>query len=310
MGPLVSVIMPAYNAEKFIGEAISSIVKQTYENFELIIVEDASTDNTLAEIKKFKDQRIKLLCNEKNKGISYSTNRGIELSQGKYIALLDDDDIAELDRLRLQVAYLEEHEDIDILGGRYSEIDEEGNVIHYHNIPRNNPKYIKAMLLFHFMDFANGSIMMRKEFLEKNHLRFQENCYGMQDFRLYIESSKIGNISSIEQFVMRHRIHEKNETKRRKNENGKERAETFASFQKYSLEKSGFSLESDELDLFTRVFAEVGVCNSLEEWNSIYTLFKKMLRQAKEMEIDYYSELKHFMRAQLAQKYCTFDVFE
>lgn len=307
--PLVSVIMPAYNAERFIGEAILSILNQTYENFELIIVEDSSTDNTLAEIKKWNDQRIRLFCNEENKGISYSTNRGIALSKGEYIALLDDDDIAEPERLSIQVEYMRKNTDIDIVGGRYMEIDEEGNIIQYYNIPRNNPKYIKAMLLLHFVDFANGSAMIRKDFIEKNHLSFQENCYGMQDFRFYIESSKVGKISSVKEVVMRHRIHENNETKRRKNENEKERAETYASFQKYSLERSGFLLDEEELNVLTKVFAEAGGCNSREEWNLIFELFKKMLEQAKKMNVDYYDELKHFLRMKLSEKMCSFDVF-
>lgn len=308
--PLVSVIMPAYNAERFIGEAILSILNQTYKNFELIIIEDSSIDNTLAEIEKWKDQRIRLFCNEKNRGISYSTNRGIALSKGEYIALLDDDDIAEPERLSIQVEYMRKNTDIDIVGGRYMEIDEEGNIIQYCNEPRNNPKYIKVMLLFHFMDFANGSVMIRKEFIEKNHLSFQENCYGMQDFRFYIESSKIGSISSVNQFVMRHRIHENNESKRRRRENSKERAETLAAFQKYSLERSGFLLDIEELNLFTKVFAEAGGCDSMEEWNLIFQLFMKMVEQAKKMNVDYYDELKHFLRVKLSEKLCTFEVFK
>ena len=146
MNPLVSVVMPAYNAEKFVGEAITSILHQTYRNLELIIVEDCSIDNTLKEIEKFHDERIKLLRNPVNKGIAYSTNRGIEVSRGKYIALMDDDDISEPDRIKLQVDFLEERQSIDILGGRYCEINENGDILQYHNIPRNNPKTRNRLL--------------------------------------------------------------------------------------------------------------------------------------------------------------------
>ena len=88
MKPLVSVIMPAYNGEKYIGAAIESILNQTYGNWELIIIEDKSTDNTLDVIQKYKDSRISLYLNPCNKGIAYSTNLGITQSKGKYIARL------------------------------------------------------------------------------------------------------------------------------------------------------------------------------------------------------------------------------
>ena len=95
MNPLVSVVMPAYNGEKYIGESIESILRQTYDDLELIIVEDKSTDHTLQVIQTYSDTRIHLYTNERNLGISYSTNFGIDHSNGKYIALLDDDDLAD-----------------------------------------------------------------------------------------------------------------------------------------------------------------------------------------------------------------------
>ena len=155
MKPLVSVVMPAYNGEKYIGEAIESILNQTYTDFELIIIEDKSTDHTLQAIQKYKDSRIHLYTNSYNRGISYSTNLGISHSKGKYIALLDDDDLALKRRLEWQVAFMEEHAEIDILGGRSAMIDESGNFIRYDKEPIYNSNYIKANLLFYNKKFAN-----------------------------------------------------------------------------------------------------------------------------------------------------------
>ncbi|MCI8465867.1 MAG: glycosyltransferase family 2 protein [Lachnospiraceae bacterium] len=148
MDPLVSVIMPAYNGEKYIGEAIESVLNQTYGNLELIVVEDKSTDATPDLIRRYQDSRIRLYFNDRNQGIAYSTNLGIEKSRGKYIALLDDDDIALERRLEWQVDFLEKHEEIDVLGGRSALIDKDGNFIGYDKEPIYNPKYIKANLLF------------------------------------------------------------------------------------------------------------------------------------------------------------------
>lgn len=303
MDPLVSVIIPSYNGEKFIGESIESILEQTYENWEIVIIDDASTDHSLEVIKTYKDKRIKLFCNEVNKGIATSTNRGIQESRGEYIALLDDDDIAEKDRLALQVKYLETHKEIDILGGRTTLIDELGEIIDYCDIPRNNPKYLKAMLLFGCFSFFNSTAMIRREFIEKNHLQYENGCYGMQDLKFYIESSKLGNISSIPQFLLRHRIYGGNETDRNFQFFKNERERMFARFQCESLKKSGFRLTNKELMLINKVLAERdGKCDSIQEFNQLYWIFHKLLQQGRESKVDYLDELGHVCRVKMAEQ--------
>lgn len=106
-GPLVSVSMPAFNSERYIAEAIESILAQTYQNFELIIVDDGSTDRTREIIESFTDPRIIKVYSDRNRGLITTRNRIAQLAKGKYLALLDADDRAFPDRLALQVAYLE-----------------------------------------------------------------------------------------------------------------------------------------------------------------------------------------------------------
>ncbi len=115
--PLVSVLMPAYNAEKYIAEAIESILNQTYKNFELIIIDDASTDNTFDISQRFKDKRVILIRNEKNLYIADNRNKALSFAQGKYIVWQDADDISYSYRLEKQVAFMEEHLEIGICGG-------------------------------------------------------------------------------------------------------------------------------------------------------------------------------------------------
>jgi len=107
--PLVSIVMPSHNREKFIGEAIDSMLCQTFSDFELIIVDDGSDDNTLLEIKKFKDLRIKVLQHEVNQGNYVARNTGMAIAKGRYIAVMDSDDIALPNRLQLQVDFLNSH---------------------------------------------------------------------------------------------------------------------------------------------------------------------------------------------------------
>ena len=303
MKPLVSVVMPSYHCEKFIGEAIESVFGQSYKNWELVIVEDGSKDHSLEIIQADEDERIKLFCNKENTGIAEATNRGIWESQGKYLALLDADDIAEKNRLALQVDYLEAHEEIDVLGGRTTLINELGELIDYSNIPRRNPKYIKAVLLFRCLDFWNSTAMIRRDFVKKHGLHYENGCYGMQDYRFYMECSKVGNISSIDAFLSRHRFHRENETERNFRVYSAERARTYAQFQTYSLQKSGFHLTEDALSLIHKALAERdGRCDSIQELEQLYEVFCELLSQGNEMKIDYLEELEHVCKVNLAEQ--------
>src|SRR3989344_1627663 len=131
--PVISVIMSAYNAEKYVGESIESIINQTFKNWELIIFEDGSIDNTKEIITKYskKDSRIKAFFNKKNIGyIGFikNLNNGIKLSKGKYIARMDADDICMVDRLEKQYYLLEKNPSLFLVGSGAKIINEKGNV--------------------------------------------------------------------------------------------------------------------------------------------------------------------------------------
>lgn len=124
-GPKISVVMPVYNEEKYIGEAIESILHQTFEDFEFIIINDGSTDRTKSIISSFSDARIKVLT-QTNKGLTQSLNKGLSVSTGEYIARMDGNDISLPCRLQKQVEYLESHPRIGLVGAYYLNIDEKG----------------------------------------------------------------------------------------------------------------------------------------------------------------------------------------
>lgn len=126
---MISVIMSVFNTAKYVGEAIESVLKQTYTNFEFIIVDDASTDNSLEIIRKYESQdpRVIVITNEVNLGISKSRNRGLAIARGEYIANMDSDDINMVDRFELQVNHFASNPDTLVLGGRHKVIDAQGN---------------------------------------------------------------------------------------------------------------------------------------------------------------------------------------
>ena len=303
MKPLVSVVMPAYNGEKYIGEAIESILNQTYTDFELIIIEDKSTDHTLQAIQKYKDSRIHLYTNSYNRGISYSTNLGISHSKGKYIALLDDDDLALKRRLEWQVAFMEEHAEIDILGGRSAMIDESGNFIRYDKEPIYNSNYIKANLLFYNKKFANCTTMIRKSFITENNLKYQDNCLGMQDFKFFIDSSKVGRLTSIDRLIHLKRIHKEEETVRRMKTCAAQRAGLYAEFQRESIKKSGFVLSEENLRAINEMMTETSKKSySREDAARLFKALKEMIRQAREMNVDYITELEYACKKILGER--------
>lgn len=128
MQPLVSIIMPLYNGEKFIRGTLESVLAQTYENWELIIIDDYSIDNSYYIIKDYKDERIHYYKNIKNIGVAYSRNKGMELARGEYIAFLDSDDIWNKDKIEKQVKYIIENK-IEIVHSNYYFCDEKDLII-------------------------------------------------------------------------------------------------------------------------------------------------------------------------------------
>ena len=136
--PKISVLMSAYNAEKYIAEAIDSVLSQSFSDFEFIIINDGSTDQTEAIVKKYQDERIRYFFQE-NTGLSKALNYGLKLSEGKYIARLDADDICYPNRLELQYDFMKSNPNFVLCGSYTDVIDENGNFIYtFNNIPNSN----------------------------------------------------------------------------------------------------------------------------------------------------------------------------
>lgn len=209
--PAVSVLMPAYNAEKYIGEAIDSILLQTFKNFELIIIDDASTDNTWRVIKSFlkKDKRIIAHKNKKNLKLSKTLNLAIEKSKGLYLARMDADDWSYPDRLEKQYEYMEKNNKVGILGGTMEITDNKGNIIgkrKYANID----KKLRGDI-FWFSPFSHPLIMIRKSILEKAG-NYNPIFNPAEDYELYFRIGKFSKFANISDILLRYRIVEESMT--------------------------------------------------------------------------------------------------
>jgi len=198
--------MPIYNCELYLDEAIQSVLTQTYTNFEFIIINDGSTDETLNIIKAYsnQDKRI-VLINRKNKGLVYSLNEGIDMASGEYIARMDADDISLPGRFKQQVEYMIS-ENLDICGGHYFLINEDGAINGLNLTPRTHDMCCLSMISK--VPFAHPSVIIKKEFIDKHGLRYGQSKYKIsEDFDLWIRLFNNGAIfGNVDDVVIKYRV--------------------------------------------------------------------------------------------------------
>lgn len=201
--PKISVLMPAYNAEKYIKEAVDSILTQTFSDFEFIIIDDGSTDRTAEIVNGYSDNRIRFCPNEKNMGVAATLNRGLGLARGEYIARMDADDISKAERFSKQVGYLDAHADVAVCGTSV-EVFCDGAVIGT-RFPSTEPEKLKEDLFFS-CGIAHPSVMMRKAtILEIG--GYDTAFNGMEDYELWCRVAEKNKIAVLPEILFRYRIH-------------------------------------------------------------------------------------------------------
>jgi len=201
--PKISVVMAVYNEEKFLEESVDSILNQTFKDWELVIVNDCSTDNSLNIIKSYmkKDKRIRLVNNKKNGGCPDSRNDGLKISKGEYIAILDGDDVSHPKRLEKEVNYLEKNPHIFLVGSSAVYINEEGKEIR--RFRKYNDHEMLAWRLPQSCGIVHSSIMFRNEGLIYNNY-----FKGASDYKFYLDLlSKGKNLTNLPEFLVRYRLH-------------------------------------------------------------------------------------------------------
>ncbi len=165
MQPKVSVVMSVYNGEKYLREAVDSILGQTFRDFEFIIVDDGSTDNTWAILQSYDDPRVILVRNEENIGLTKSLNKGLAIAQGEYIARMDADDVSLPERLEKQVAYLDEHPEVGLIGTSVEIIGKEGERLAVLRRPMDPPLITWSLLFDNCL--VHSTVMYRRSLVEK-----------------------------------------------------------------------------------------------------------------------------------------------
>lgn len=239
--PRVTVLMSVHDGERYLREAVDSVLRQTLTDFEFLIVDDASGDGSVSLVESFADPRIRLVRNPENLGLAASLNRGIDLARGAYIARMDFDDVSLPGRLAAQAAFLEARPHVSACGSWVELIGERaGHVWRY----PTEPDAIRCRLLFE-SPLAHPSVMIRKAHLDETGLRYDPAFRRAQDYDLWVRAVPRLILSNVPEVLMRYRIHPGQAGER----NFREQQEFAGRVRRAQLERLGIPPSPEEFSI-------------------------------------------------------------
>ena len=200
--PTITVLMPVYNCELYIREAVESILNQTFRDFEFLIIDDFSTDTTLQICKSFQDDRIVIIEKEKNSGYTNSLNYGLSIAKGKYIARMDGDDISLPERFAKQVAFMEANDNVVVCGTTFSVIGT-GSLIY---VPETHDQIVTGML--QECKIAHPSVMLRNIVFVENNIIYDTHLEPAEDYALWVQLVGFGKLHNLQECLLQYRVHD------------------------------------------------------------------------------------------------------
>lgn len=241
--PAISVLLPVYNGAQCIESAVKSILDQTFTDFELIIINDASTDSSEYIIKSFTDSRIRYVSNQANLGLSKSLNKGIDLCEGTYIARMDQDDIALPERFKTQLEFMEYHEEIGLCGSWFQNFGAHDSVEEL-----ETEHYNIVFKLLHQFHMLHPSWFIRKSFIEQHELKYDPNTIA-NDYDFITRFVTIGKVANVPKVLMKYRQDPKSLSKQ------KEKQIKLESYDIKNIlfQSIGLKLTNKELDLYEKL---------------------------------------------------------
>lgn len=272
--PLISVVMPLYNAERFVGESIESLLAQTLSDFELIVIDDCSTDGSAAVVEELqrRDPRITLLHNERNAGAAGTRNRGIDAARGEFIAFLDADDISIPERFEKQIALFKAHPEVEVCGSYYLIFNDRTGRDHgrYDRLPIT-PEEIRCQVFFS-NPLGMSTIMLRADALRKTGIRFR-NCV-CEDYKLWADLSDRLVMANIPECLILYRQWEEQTSARHR----QRQVESALEIQRELFaRRTGIELSEAE----TRMLSHFTLCPELAERDELPFLRHLLLRLHK-----------------------------
>jgi hypothetical protein len=211
--PLVSVLMSVHNDARFVGEAVQSVLAQTLPDFELIVVDDASTDATAELLAEIGDPRLNVVRNPEQSGLAASLNRGLDVAQGRYVARLDSDDVSVPDRLERQVERIEQEPRVAVVGSAVRDLDEHGAAGTVHRSPVG-PRAVRWLSLFS-SPFFHPSVLVDRERLDELGLRYDTSFFESEDYDLWARLLQHAEGANVAEPLVLKRVHAGQASQRR-----------------------------------------------------------------------------------------------
>jgi len=290
VNPAITVLLPVYNAEAFIGEAVKSVLEQTYTDFELLIINDGSTDSSKAIIQSFNDPRIRLVENEKNLRLIATLNKGIDLARGKYIARMDADDISMPERLERQFQFMETHPEVGICGSAFHAFGKEEGTVRY---PEKNED-IRMMMLYQ-TPFCHPAVIFRKETLVANRLYFNPEYLHAEDYEFWVRAADYTNFANMHEVLLKYRIHEEKVSVQHRDI---QEQNTIRIIREY-LRKAGVMLNNNEVASLRNV-AYASFTHDKEEFSACENVLLKLMEGNRRSPYLPAAQLEKFIAAKWA----------
>lgn len=245
--PKITVLMPVYNGARYLNQSIQSILDQTFKDFELLIIDDGSADNSLDIINSIQDKRIRTIENGKNNGQIKALNLGIKLAKGDYIARMDCDDICMPLRLERQYQYMEENIDVGLIGTWIKTFGEESGAIFKY--PTNSNE-LRCGLLFD-CQLGHPTIMFRKQLFVEYGLKYDQSAKYIEDWELWQRCSGCFELSNLAEILLKYRV-----TKQSASRSNKiEQKINIKNLHKKNLQKLVSDLTDKELEIHCNIGA-------------------------------------------------------
>lgn len=266
--PLVTVLMSVYNGEKYLREAIESILNQTYRNIEFLILNDASTDTSAEIIQSYNDTRIRFLSNTENIKLTASLNKGIDLARGKYIARMDADDVSLPERIAKQVVFMEQRPQVGLCGTYVQNIGMNDPYVPPYKTTHDEIKF----KLFFETHFPHPAAMLRKSVLDEYNLKYDTVNKVAQDYELWNKMIDYCEVAIIPEPLVKKRSHPEMTSMKK----GEEQLQVVKKIHRELMKKLGAAPTEQTLDNYERCL-KGALPQSKEELFSLLDLFDKLI---------------------------------
>jgi glycosyltransferase involved in cell wall biosynthesis len=246
VNPYITVLMPVYNGDKYLREAIDSILNQSFHDYEFLIIDDGSTDRSAEVIESYNDSRIQFVRNKVNLGLIAALNMGLALARGEYVARMDQDDISLPERLKKQADFMDQHSNLGICG-TWSQTFGEVEKSWLTSFPVGHVE-IMSQLLFNTAISHPTAMFDMKKFRSLN-LRYDMNALHAEDYNLWVEASDYFNLGNVPEVLLLYRVHHQQTCQAE----SKRQQQTTAMIREKMLDKMGVVASDDEIMLHLQI---------------------------------------------------------